>query len=136
MPCESRVRIWSNEKGVEVAFKHFCSGECNDKEKPCKSASYQTDTLIVETCYCDGGEGDKGGEVGGCHIVLCTSKDGTKFTRCDGTCDHRDKDECRRVPVGAPHKVPIPTKDEKYDGTRLGSYTDYRCECKPKKESK
>jgi|ERR1700733_14164511 len=130
MPCEPSVRVWGNDKGAEKFFKLLCKGECNAGEEPCKPVkSIEGDAqLTVESCYCKGGKGD---EVGGCHIVLCTSKDGTKRYRCDGKCDHADTEACLPVPIGVPLDVPIPTKG-KYTGNKMGSYLDYKCECKPK----
>ena len=133
MPCEQSVRVWIDERGVEGFMKVRCTGTCNANEEPCKPGEYAQGvgsdgkSIIVESCYCNGGKGPEKTE---CRIIVVKSGDGSRSRKCDGKCDHPDREDCTPVPVGEPIDVPIPVKG-KYTG-KLGSYRDYKCECKPK----
>ena len=139
MACEQTVRVWSDNKGVETFFRLLCKGVCKTGEAECKKSTRMegtpSATYDVEYCACDGG---KGKEDPKCHIVLRTQKDGDKKGQksiaCDGDCTDKEKEDCKTVPVGLPHELPIPVKG-KYTG-KLGSYQDYKCECKPKEPKK
>ena len=133
MACEQSVRVWIDDKGAEGFMKLLCKGTCKAGEAPCEPSETVTGVdgdgkqIKVESCFCNGGHGD---EKAGCRIVLVKSGDGKRSRRCDGKCDS-DKDSCVSVPIGEPTEVPIPTKDNKYTG-KIGTYVDYKCECKPK----
>jgi hypothetical protein len=138
MPCEQKVRVWSDDKGVETFYKLLCSGvckagdaECANSPKPRVEGSGK-DLYDIEFCRCNGGKGE---EDPNCHVVLRTHRsDGKKSVGCDGECKNNQTEECKPVP-GAKSDCPIPNKNGEYTG-KMGSYVDYKCECSPKAKPK
>src|SRR5579871_6526880 len=75
MPCESRVRVWFDEKGKEFKLKLFCDGKCNKGDAKDCAETQQAEgsvNVIYHFCGCDGGKS----EPETCHIVLKEIKDG------------------------------------------------------------
>jgi hypothetical protein len=138
MPCDSRVRVWYDDKKHPVRYELICDGKCKAGDAkdcvPHKAAEATIqETVTTEYCCCNGCDG---GETTGCHIVIRTvkkpDKDPVIKMRCKGNACAADE-KCAPVPVYQ-GEVPMPDADGDFTG-KMGLWIEFRCECKPKRET-
>lgn len=133
MPCESKVRIWYDDKNRPVKYELICGGKCDDEsgKPPCTEQVWQKPAM--KFCGCKDDTEPKGCQtylkiVGGVTTAECFTP---KCLNKDGNVNPKKKCVPQRVPVLGKSELPIPDKDGKYRG-KLGRTIVWECACVPK----
>jgi hypothetical protein len=134
MPCESKVRIWYDEKNKPAKYELICEGKCDDEtgKPPCAQQEVGKPPTL-KFCGCKDDFEPKGCQIylkiaGGVTTAECST---SKCLKKDGNVDPNKKCVPRRLPLLGKSELPIPDKDGKYRG-KLGRSIVWECSCVPK----